>query len=185
MPVKTIAKRPGLITGSMVLISPKTGLPRILGNLWLSLNELKYSTGYAAQHLRTLEMLYVYFENRSDDLKNLDEIRFRNNSPDFDSSKVSQSLSHINTLYHFLRPPRASKIRKLRSLPAPVVDELLSLLEPNSIVNPFRTRKLKLRRPYKPIKLGLAGGFFNGPFKIILRIRNCQKMGRIKWVAPK
>ena len=103
-------------------------------------------------------MLYVYFENRSDDLKDLDEtvlnghvdllikglrgfvaerqnisvitgkdqsvhvqmacsvittildeIRFRNNSPDFDSSKVSQSLSHINTLYHFLRPPRASK----------------------------------------------------------------------------
>ena len=153
--------------------------PDCLGYWVTSLNELKYSTGYTAQHLRTLEMLYVYFENRSDDLKDLDEtvlnghvdllikglrgfvaerqnisvitgkdqsvhvqmacsvittildeIRFRNNSPDFDSSKVSQSLSHINTLYHFLRPPRASKIRKLRSLPAPVVDELLSLLEP-------------------------------------------------------
>ena len=75
----------------------------------------------------------------------LDEIRFRNNSPDFDSAKVSRALSNINSLYHFLRPPRASKIRKVRSLPAPVTDELFNLLAPDSKANPFRTRKLKLR----------------------------------------
>ena len=167
MPVVTLKQIPGLNIGPMVLTCPKTGLPQILGNLWLSLNELKYSSGYTAQHLRALDKLYAYFEKRSGDLENLDktvlkgdvdslivglrgfiaerqnisastgkdqsvhvqmacsvitsildEIRFRNNSPDFDAAKVSRSLSSINTLYHFLRPPRASKIRKVRSLPA-------------------------------------------------------------------
>lgn len=46
-------------------------MPRFLANMWLSLNEQKYSPGYTAQHLRALDMLYTYFENSSAELKNL------------------------------------------------------------------------------------------------------------------
>lgn len=194
MPVVTLREIRNLNISPMVLTCPKTGVPRILANIWLSLNEQKYSLGYTAQHLRALDKLYAYFENSPAELPDLDksviqgnvdelarglrgfvaerqniaissgkdqsvhvqmacavissildEIRLRNGFSRLESAKISRSISNINTLYHFLRPPRASKIRTVRSLPTLVMDELFLLLRPDSEANPFRTRNLKIR----------------------------------------
>ena len=73
MPIVALNEIRDLNIGPMALICPKTGMPRFLANMWLSLNEQQYSSGYTAQHLRALDMLYTYFENSSAELKNLDE----------------------------------------------------------------------------------------------------------------
>ena len=194
MPIVVLNEIRDLNIGPMALTCPKTGMPRFLANMWLSLNEQKYSPGYTAQHLRALDMLYTYFENSSAELKNLDEtviqgevdeltrglrgfvaerqnianstgkdqsahvqmacavissaldeLRHKNKRLFSNSAQINRATSNINTLYRFLRPPRASKVRTIRSLPTSVMDELIQLLRPDSNANPFRTRKLKIR----------------------------------------
>ena len=169
MPIVALNEIRDLNIGPMALICPKTGMPRFLANMWLSLNEQQYSSGYTAQHLRALDMLYTYFENSSAELKNLDEtviqgeideltrglrgfvaerqnianstgkdqsvhvqmacavisstldeLRHRNKRLFSNSAQINRATSNITTLYRFLRPPRASKIRTIRSLPTSV-----------------------------------------------------------------
>ena len=79
MPIVTLNEIQDLNIGPMALICPKTGIPRILANMWLSLNEQKYSPGYTAQHPRALDKLYAYFENSSAELSNLDETVIQGN----------------------------------------------------------------------------------------------------------
>lgn len=75
----------------------------------------------------------------------LDEIRYRNSDTNFDSAKITRSLAKLDSLYRFLRPPRASKTLRVRSLPPIVLNELFETLRPKSNSNPFRTEKLRQR----------------------------------------
>jgi len=58
----------------LILVCPKTGLPRLVAGLWLSLYEQKYSIGYATQHLRSLDKFYMHIQREYPLSPNLDKI---------------------------------------------------------------------------------------------------------------
>jgi len=104
----------------------------------------------------------------------LDEIRHRNNSPDFDGTKITRSLAKLDSLYRFLRPPRASRTIKVRSLPQIVISEIFATLRPCSVSNPYRTEKTR-QRNFVIFALLYQMGLRRG--ELLNLSSNCMKAG--------
>ena len=54
-------------------------------------------------------------------------------------------MLNLERLYKYIQPRKNTKVAKVRSLPANVVNEILELLTPGNVRNPFRTEKLQWR----------------------------------------
>jgi len=59
--------------------------------------------------------------------------------------QVRLDLLNLERLYKYIQPRKNTKVAKIRSLPANVVNEILELLTPGNVRNPFRTEKLQWR----------------------------------------
>lgn len=104
----------------------------------------------------------------------LSEIRYRNNSPEFDGSKIDRSLSKLDGLYRFLRPLPETKNISVRSLPNSVVNHFFKSLRPEYQENPFRTESAKYRN-FLIFTLFYQMGLRRG--EVLLLSADCMKMG--------
>jgi len=74
--------------------------------------------------------------------------------------QVRLDLLNLERLYKYMQPGRNTKVAKIRSLPANVVNEILEVLTPSNVRNPFRTEKLQWRN----FTIALAFPHKSGPF---------------------
>jgi len=104
----------------------------------------------------------------------LSEIRYRNNSPNFDGARLARELSKLDGLYRFLKPAPETKNIKVRSLPQNVISHFLKILRPHCHQNPFRTEFIK-HRNFLIFVLLYQMGLRRG--ELLLLSANCMNMG--------
>ena len=75
----------------------------------------------------------------------IEEFNVRTSNFGRNAQELQRSVSSIQVLHKFLRPPKKYRKKKIRSLPYTVIEEIFSLVHPESKRNPFRNEKIRHR----------------------------------------